>query len=104
LSTRSRATSTLRSTQGPDIYRIWYNTADKVALYGRVVWDAERDEEKLTKAWPEKVLAVLNAEDAKVHPHYKDKSRSKKSICFGGEPDLRPLSELYECGRSIGPP
>lgn len=89
---------------GRDTYRIWYNPADAVALCGKIVWDAEHDKERLTKAWPEQVLAALNAETAKAHVHYKDLSGSKKSAWFGGEPDMRPLGELYAYVMSLGPP
>ena len=81
-------------------FRIWYNPADDVALYARVVWNEQLQRPKLEKAFPHDVLAALNSEETKVNVDCKD---GRESEWFGTDHDMRPIGELYSYVMSFDP-
>ena len=81
--------------------RIWYNPADDVALYAKVVWNEQLEREKLEKASEHDLLVALNLEETKVNVECKD---GKESEWFGTDHDMRPIGELYSYVMSFNPP
>ncbi len=76
-------------------YKVWYNPSDDVALLGRVVWDGTSGRERLSKAWPDEVLAALNAPGTRVHVQYRN--NEKRSEWFGPDrKNMRPIDELFD--------
>jgi hypothetical protein len=81
-------------------YKVWYNPNDDVALLGRVMWDGVSSRERLSKAWPDEVLAALNAPGTRVHVQYRN--NEKRSEWFGPDKkNMRPIDELFDCVTSF---
>jgi hypothetical protein len=76
-------------------YKVWYNPNDDVALLGRVVWDGVNGRERLSKAWPDEMLAALNTSGTRVHVQYRN--NEKRSEWFGPDKkNMRPMGELFD--------
>ena len=59
-------------TPNDEVFRIWYNPADRVALYGRVVWNEGEQRERMEKAYLRQIQHAFNQQRVKVRVEYRD--------------------------------
>lgn len=55
-----------------EIFRIWFNPADQIALYGRVVWNEKEQRERMMKVYLRQIQRAVNEPKAKVRVEYRD--------------------------------
>ena len=54
------------------IFRVWYNPADHVALFGRVIWNEAEQRERAEKAYLKQIYRALNQAGVKIRIEYRD--------------------------------
>jgi hypothetical protein len=77
-----------------NVFQIWYNPSDDVALYARTVWDEALERERNIKAWLKDIVQTVNAKGTRIFVRYKN--NEKKSVWFGPECDMKPVGTAYE--------
>jgi hypothetical protein len=86
-------------TSNGEVYRIWYNQSDRVALFGRVVWNEEEQCERMKKVYLKQIADALNAGDVKIRVEYRNAEKEPK--WFDREEDENAVEEAYRCVMSF---
>jgi len=76
------------------VYKIWYNSIDNVALYGREEWSEAEQRDRLKKAYRGQILDIICSGKARINVLYRDGVKAEE--WFGPEPDMKPLKDTYD--------
>jgi hypothetical protein len=82
------------------IYKIWYFPRDDVALYGKIVLDEDKRQERTEKSWANELLEAMKNPATKAQVRLRNNERTER--WFGSESDMSPLDEVYTYVLELG--
>jgi hypothetical protein len=80
-------------TMNGQVFRIWYNPTDRVALFGRVVWNEDEDRERVEKAYLRQIQDALDQAGVKIRIEYRDGERLLE--WFDSDVDKDTIEKAY---------